>query len=288
MDPSEVAPDLVGRTSARLAAQGVERRERLDSLHLLAVLDASADGNGRIRRPLDDLAAEFELPVIAVMRSLEHLEDAGALRRDGGAVVLLDRDVDGVGGLHLADFLEDVRSALDDRPHQQRSPWLARAGAGLIAVAAAVGLLTLVPSRPALVEQPVASGGTTAPALESTASPGAPAPAPSDASVPSLPSLPSAEIPTVDTTVVAAGTCPTGEPIATFDGSVLSITNPTTSEIVVTAFSIGGAQTQTPITVPAGETVEHAVTLPALTPLPVSIDEFDWTDPTTASSCPTD
>lgn len=283
MEPSEAAPDLVGRTSARLTALGVERRERLVALHLLAVLDASTDLSGRVRRPLDDLADEFELPVVAVMRSLEHLEDAGALRRDGGAVVLLDRDVDGVGGMHLAGFLDDVRAALDDHPHQQRSPWLARAGAGLIAVAAAIGILWLAPSQPSVVEQSVASGGTTAPVVETTARPNAPSPAPTDASVPSLPS---AEIPAGDTAVVAAaGTCPAGEPTAIFEGSVLRITNPATSEIVVTAFRIGAATTPTLITVPAGETVEHAVTLPATTSLPVSIDEWDWTDPATARTC---
>src|SRR4051812_9120322 len=116
MDTPEAAPDLVGRTSARLGAMGVDRRERLGALHLLAVLDASANDAGRVRRPLDDLAAEFELPVAGVMRSLEHLEAAGALERDGGAVVLIGRDADGVGGMHLADFLDDVRAALDDQP----------------------------------------------------------------------------------------------------------------------------------------------------------------------------
>src|SRR5688572_30075706 len=98
MEPSEAASDLVGRTSARLLAAGVERRERLDALHLLAILDASTDIDGRVRRPIDDLAAEFELHPMAVLSGLDHLEEAGAVRRDGGAVVLLGTSPEGLGG----------------------------------------------------------------------------------------------------------------------------------------------------------------------------------------------
>lgn len=282
MEPPEAAPDLVGRTSARLHAVGVERRERLEALHLLAVLDASTDAAGRIKRPLDDLAAEFELPVVSVMRSLEHLEAAGALRREGGAVVLLDRDADGVGGMHLADFLDDVRAALDDQPEPHHSPWPARAGAGLIAVAAAIGILTLAPSQPTGVEQPVASAGTTATSVDTTERIGPLAP---ETAIATVPARPAVDLPVPNTTVMAASSCPTGAPVATFDGSLLRITNPTTSDLVVTALTIGGAATNTTITVPAGEIVAQDIGVTSPTSLPVTVDEWDWTDPSTASRC---
>lgn len=285
MEPPEAAPDLVGRTSARLHAGGVERRDRLEALHLLAVLDASADGAGRIKRPLDDLAAEFELPVVGVMRGLEHLEAVGALRREGAAVMLLARDADGLGGLHLAGFLDDVRAALDDRPHLDRSPWLARVGAGLVAVAAAIGILTLAPSQPAGIEQPVASAGTTAPV---PAPPAAVDDVEPDARATSdpAPAVPAPEIATPDApAVAAAAACPSGEPVATFDDGVLRITNPTTDDLVVTALTVGGVTSRSPIAVPAGQTVGHdlVATLPA--PAPVTIDAWDWADPSTGSRC---
>src|SRR3954453_12772503 len=68
MEPSEAASDLVGRTSARLLAAGVDRSERLDALHLLAILDASIDTSGRVRRPLDHLPGAFELQPLSVLR----------------------------------------------------------------------------------------------------------------------------------------------------------------------------------------------------------------------------
>src|SRR4051794_2143877 len=173
MEPPDATPDLVGRTSARLLADGVGRIDRLEALRLLAVLDASTDAAGRVRRPLDDLAAEFELPPMGVLRSLDHLERAGAIQRDGGSVVLVDRGDEGIGGMRLADFLDDVQASFDDElvhPAHPRSPWLARTGAAVAAVAAAVGILAVVPNQP--VGQAVATApSTTAAASQRTDAP---------------------------------------------------------------------------------------------------------------------
>ena len=46
MEPADATPDLVGRTSARLLADGVGRLDGLEALRLLAVLDASTDASG--------------------------------------------------------------------------------------------------------------------------------------------------------------------------------------------------------------------------------------------------
>ncbi|MEN3271403.1 MAG: hypothetical protein V7636_164, partial [Actinomycetota bacterium] len=163
-EPADSTPDLVGRTSARLLADGVGRLERLEALRLLAVLDASTDISGTVRRPLDDLAAEFELPLLGVLRSLELLQQAGAVLRAGRAVRLVGRPTEGIGGLQLADFLDDVRAVRGEATVDwsvseiqepdlveivpRRGRWLSRTGAAMAAVAAAVGVLTLAPSQP--------------------------------------------------------------------------------------------------------------------------------------------
>lgn len=158
MEQPEVAPDLVGRTSARLLAAGIDRRDRLEALHLMAILHASIDTTGRVRRPLDDLAAEFELPPMSVMRSLDHLEQAGAVQRDGGGVLVLGAGDAGLGGLQLADFLDDVRASFDhDVRPRRRARLLARSGAVLAAAAAAVAIFTLAPG-PATIDEPLALG----------------------------------------------------------------------------------------------------------------------------------
>ena len=182
MEQPEAAPDLVGRTSARLLAAGIDRRDRLEALHLLAILDASIDTSGRVRRPLDDLAAEFELPPLSVMRSLDHLEHAGAVQRDGGGVLVLGASADGLGGLHLADFLDDVRASFDDAvPVRRRTTLFARGGAALAAAAAALAIITLAPSSG--VQVPVAlrdAGSTTTAADRIDAPPPSDAPAGAD------------------------------------------------------------------------------------------------------------
>jgi hypothetical protein len=283
MESPDAEPDIVGRASARLLAKGVDRRDRLAALHLLAVLDASTDSSGRVRRPLDDLADEFDLTPMSVLRSLDHLERAGAIERDGGTVVLLDRDRDGVGGLHLAAFLDDVRASLDDapRPVVSHSPWRARAGAALVA-AAAVAVVTLAPSQPSVAPSlavapstSTGSGTSGAPQASTSVSPRATdAIAPGDAPVTSAAADGDG--------VIAAAQCPTGAPVAQLAGTIVRITNPTTADIVVEKLTIGGVTSSTPFVVEAGQTVEREL---PVAPPGASIDSWTWRDSELASRC---
>lgn len=207
MEQPEIAPDLVGRTSARLLAAGVDRLERLDALHLLAILDASTDAQGRVRRPLDDLAGEFDLAPVSVMRSLDHLEEVQAVRREGGHVVLLGDDPRGLGGMQLADFLEDVRASFEGAPRaDRRSGWIARQGAALVAVAAALAVLMLAPN-PSMIDQPLAMSQASTTVVEQTEEP---APTELDPPItgirPSTTIVPSAVTTPLDTAVAAAET----------------------------------------------------------------------------------
>ena len=286
MEPPDAQPDLVGRTSARLLADGVERHDRLEALHLLAVLDASTDSTGRVRRPLDDLAAEFELAPMGVLRSLDHLEHAGAIVREGAAVVLVDREHGGVGGLQLAAFLDDVRAALGDEPEpvQSRSPWRMRAGAALVA-AAAVAVVTLAPSQPA-VEQPLAAGSaTTARSTETTVE----TPAIDNSTAAPDRSVGEQAVPTSSASGggdvgIAAGTCPAGAPTAQVVGTLVRITNPTTADIVVQKLTVGGVPSTATFVVAAGQTVERQIPA-AVAALDASVDGWDWSDPALARRC---
>ena len=269
VDPTE---DAVGRTSARLLAAGVPSSERLDALHLLAVLDASADANGRVRRPLDDLADEFELDLGTVLRCLEHLEDAGAIERDGAEVVLPRHGGGAVGGMLLADFLTDIRSALEDIEPQRppRAHVMARATAGLVAAAALIAAALIVPGGTGTTTTTMAAPSSTSAAAARTADdrrspivtarggdepagPGAGASSSSDSSSSPSPSPASVEGPAGPETTLAVVACPTEGPIAMIDsdpegldeaaaatvGSSPSIsgtaTNPTAHDLEITA-----------------------------------------------------
>ena len=278
VDPTE---DAVGRTSARLLAAGVPSSERLDALHLLAVLDASADGNGRVRRPLDDLADEFELELESVIRGLEHLEDAGAIERDGAEVVLPRHGGGAVGGMLLADFVTDIRSALEDIEPQRppRVHLMARATAGLVAAAALIAVALIVPggspTTTTTMAAPSSSSGSerttgadehpTTTALDelSSRSTGGARSSSAAASTPSSPSpSPSAvDAQTGPDTTLAAVACPSDGPIATVNtepegideaaatvGSSPSIsgtaTNPTAHDLEITAMTARSGTTE--------------------------------------------
>jgi hypothetical protein len=287
----DTAPDLVGRTSARLLAAGVDRRERLAALHLLAVLDASIDLNGRVRRPLDDLAAEFELAPLDVLDSLEHLERAGAIQRDGAGVVLLGASPDGLGGMQLADFLDDVRASFDDElAVPRRNRWLARSGAVLVAAAAMLAISMVAPStQPTVDRQPLASGaGPVSTTIDSTTSTSeAQASTTTALERKGTPDAPTnAEVAPIaaDTAVVSAGTCPTGSPVAEFVDDIVRLTNPSSEDITVNEIAVGDVRITSPITIPAGESVEQPVAI--LGSVETEIVDWVWTDETVARSCP--
>jgi hypothetical protein len=290
MEPPEAAPDLVGRTSARLLAAGVDRRDRLAALHLLAILDASVDSTGRVRRPLDDLAGEFELEPLSVLRSLDHLQHAGAIERDGANVVLLGTGNAGLGGMQLADFLDDVRSSFDATAPVQhaarRSPWLVRGSAALVAAAAALAVFVLAPSQPGVERSLVAARATTTTAAPAVDAPSVDVPI---ATTPDHRPATTVLVPDVDIvpdpTIVAAATCPTGQPTATIIDRILEITNQTTDDVVITGITVAGTTLRAPITVPAGTTVTRTMGIGAATGH-VTIDAWDWAATPVARSCP--
>ena len=268
MEQPGAAPDLVGRTSARLLAAGIDRRDRLEALHLLAILDASIDTSGRVRRPLDDLAAEFELAPMSVMRSLDHLEHAGAVQRDGGGVVLLGTSAEGIGGLQLADFLDDVRASFDDHvPVRRRSTLFARGGAALAAAAAALAIITLAPSSG--VQTPVAlrdAGSTTTAADRIDDADATDAPAGADREIrPTTTIVAPLSVPPADTDVLAATspstTCP-ATPTTTEPPQPSAITDATDTDLAACLEANGVVITGVTL---SGPTIEE---LPPADPAP--------------------
>jgi len=284
----DAAPDLVGRTSARLLSAGVSRRERLAALHLLAVLDASTDLNGRVRRPLDDLAGEFDLAPLDVLASLEHLERAGAIARDGAGVVLLGASPEGLGGMQLADFLDDVRASFDDElVVPRRNRWLARSGAVLVAAAALLAISMVAPStQPAVERQPLAAGtvDTTIDATTSTSEAAAPTTTALERPTDDAPRSTEAPAIVPDSTVVSAATCPTGSPVAEFVDDIVRLTNPSSEDVTVNEVAVGDVRITSPITIPAGESVEQPIAV--LGSVETEIVDWVWTDETVARSCP--
>jgi hypothetical protein len=310
-EPADSTPDLVGRTSARLLADGVGRLDRLEALRLLAVLDASTDTTGTVRRPLDDLAAEFELPILGVLRSLEHLQRAGAVLRIGGAVQLVGRPEAGIGGLGLADFLDDISDARHDAtvdwnvnevlepdhvevvPHGGR--WRMRVGATMAAVAAAIGVLTLAPSQPISTATSTASaperGGIPSTSPDALSALGvitsvtteAPEADQTDPSAGDRTSTTKTEAPDVPSDeVLAASACSTGTPSIELISGLLLLSNSWTTDVIVTELTVDGAPMATTITVPAGKRVEQLVPATAHT---VTISSWSWVDDGTVPRC---
>lgn len=286
--------DHVGRAAARLLANGVDRGDRLDSLHLLGILDASADVTGRVRRPLDDLAAEFELDLSAVLRSLTHLEEAGAIERDAGALVIVDRDEGGAGGLLLSDFIDDVRAVLADPAPPATSRWRARAGAALVAAAAVLAVVTIPSTDPDPGPPPSVAIGPSADRVPvprptssmierrrtttTVAAPGR------DVPPTAVTPVPGAAPPIAPGTVVAAG-CPEEQPIVVVAGTGLEVTNPSTHDLVVTGLEIDGSPFRAAtFVVPARSTVTPPVVVPAAARGDAVLD-WDWDDPMIGDRC---
>jgi hypothetical protein len=173
-EDAELAEDLVGVTSARLLAAGLPRQDRNGALRLLGVLAALADREQRVRRSLPEVAREFELAPDDVETWAGDLEAVGAIRREGGHVVLLGTEPAYAGGLRLHDFL-DAAAELDRPPARRDVRELVRP---LGAVLVAAALLVAVLAAPGVLRQdatPVSSerdGSSTA--SDSDASPSGP------------------------------------------------------------------------------------------------------------------
>jgi hypothetical protein len=214
----EVAADLVGVASARLLAHGVSRPDRLGALRLLGVLATVADGSGRVRRPLPDVAAEFALPGPDAVRWLEHLVAVEVVVPDGDQLVVLGREPDAHGPLRLHDFLELAASL--DRPGP-RVPLgrLARPAAAVLAVAALAGAVLLAPAVMPERTTPVSSTGEPRTAATSTTTSTTSSPATSASEgTPTTGSPPVATTPQPSSTPASTSTsttvldCPIGVP----------------------------------------------------------------------------
>src|SRR5438270_9928847 len=99
--------DFVGTVSARLLAAGLPRDQRLGALRLLAALATLADRDDRVRRPLSQVGAEFDLPGDQLSGWFDALQWVGAVELDQSGIVLAGREQP-AGSMRLHDFLAVV------------------------------------------------------------------------------------------------------------------------------------------------------------------------------------
>jgi len=316
-DDVELANDLVGVASARLFAAGVSRGDRLGSLRLLGVLSTVADADHRIRRPLGDVAAEFDLPPALASQWAAHLEAVGVIRRDGTTTVLGGAEPPYLGALRLHDFL-DAAAELDEAPRRRDPARLLRPVGAVLAAAAVVVAILLAPGIVHPSSTPASSTGdapATPTTTESITSPststsgGRTAPSTRHASPGTsvAPSGGSVIVTTTTSTLLAP--CPSGVPLLQVLGSTTDPTgnlavdgvvrNASDTDMTIDAFTvhatIAGQQISTPGTdhpllVPAhSSTLWHAalpVQAPAGTPVVVTLDQWGWSAPNVPSTCP--
>lgn len=302
----EARTDVVGTASARLLAAGLGRPDRTGALRLLGLLGASADADGIVRRPLDDLAAEFDLPPGEAGHWLAALIGVGIVRRGIGVLVLAGVEPPAAGGLRLADFLATAAAMDDDAsldapptPVRRLPAYPRRTLSALAAVAAVAVLAAIVP----------VFGGGGAPAdrtaAVSTERPDVTQAAPtSTVDRPTTTVAPDAPLPVVvpTTTTTVVADCPVGEPVldvlgiaegaadglASVEGTA---TNPGDGDLVLGAFTVvvdvAGERVEVPgltrpLAVAAGETVRWAVESPAVA-VPgmaarATVDDWHWVD----------
>ena len=294
----ELAGDLVGTVSARLLAAGIPRDRRLAALRLLGALDTLADRDDRVRRPLSQVGAEFDLPPAELESSLDALVEVGAVDIDGGGIVLLGREMP-TGGIRLQDFLAVV-AELDEHPRRRQVPTVLRPAAAVLVAAALVAAVILTPgvvqNRPA---EPTAAQGATSSGSVTTSgrAAGATTTAADSSEVPQTLLPPSV--------AAAASPCPTGTPVIEVleivPGTTTSVTgiirNSSSEPLAVTAFTLiasvsGQDVTSVPgttqaIPVPGGESAEWRASLPATpagTTIRATLDHWEWVG--AAARCP--
>jgi hypothetical protein len=323
-DDAELEADLVGVASARLLAAGVPRLERLQALQLLGVLVNVADARRRVRRPLAELAVEFDLPADEVDGWLGHLRGVGAVRWEGGQYVLGAVEPPAAGGIRLQDFLSlvaevDAPAAI---PPRRRAPLLRPAGAVL--AAAAVLLLAVI--GPGVVRDrstPVSSTRDEAPETATTVAPSlralGPAATTSTArpSTTAVPAPPAKAVPggeqlgpvLVSTTTTLQLACPGDLPVITVLGSRTDpdghlvvdglARNRSPEEVVIHGFTlsatvggedVSGPGTEHDLAVPGFGTVLWRTTLPIVAPpgttVRAALGDWVWERAAVASTCP--
>lgn len=312
-DEVDLTDDIVGVTSARLLADGVPAEERRLALRLLSVLLAVADADRRVRRPLAQLAGEFELPAGDVEGWVDALEATGAVEREPGGLRLAAREREDDDAFQLHDFLAVVAELdqLEERPvPARRNVRLRPAGTVLAAAAVLVAALlapgivrdTSTPTTPAsasrgeeqrtppaavVAEEPEVAATTTTAAAELPAAVDSPAVAAEDTPAP---------VPTTPTTLLP---CPVGIPTVDVIGATTAVAgglavtgiarNPSTHDIAIQRFTlrttVAGEDitvpgTEVPLVVPAGSTVAWEVLLPVLappgTPVRATLGDWEW------------
>jgi hypothetical protein len=309
---SELADDLVGVTSARLLAAGIPRLDRMRAMRLLGVLVNVADARRRVRRPLSELAGEFDLPPDEVEAWLEHLLAVGAVRREDGKLVLAALEPPAAGGLRLHDFL-----ALASEPTHvpRRKASAARPVGAALAAVAVVALALLAPGVVRDRSTPVSSTRREAPAT--TVVPGRPTTtgrssgtittAAPTATVPGAEQVGPVLVPTTTTLLLP---CPTGNPLITVLGTTTDASgrlavdgkadNPSGEELVIHGFTLhtllGGRDITVPgldhdLVVPPRSTVLWQATLPVTAPagtlVQAALGTWAWSNPELPSTCPT-
>ena len=312
-DDAELEADPVGVASARLLATGVPRLERLGALRLLGILTSLADADRRVRRPLPDVAHEFDLPAPAVDRWADHLAGVGVLHREGTTTVLTAAEPVG-NTLRLEDFL-DAAAALD---HPSRRP-VARVLRPASAVLAAAAVLVALLAAPGMLHQranPVSSSGPGANATTTTlapggegrparaGTPGSTAPAPAGVTAPSV----SAPGSTPTTPPPSLPVCPPELPFIQLLGTTPSAsqltlhgeaTNPSNAALrvdtirvqsVATGLDTTVPPTSGPLTVPAHATVPWSAQVPVILAPGVvptaAVGDWSWDASQVPSTCP--
>lgn len=304
----DLLDDLVGVASARLAAAGVPRANRVRAMRMLAILSTVADAELFVRQPVVDVAAEFDFPVDEARRAVDALEQVGVLHREGPSVRLSARET-AVGGMRLIDFVELTESSGRRSPLRValRPVVAASLAAVLLLTGAVVGNRLVRHSRARVLVaegEPSANAATTDKRFPHGSVPdGAPAvDVPADAELPMKVST---------TTTLLLATCPTGTvPSLGVDGSAVdadgglsvegTARNPAPAPVQISGFTVyvtlPNGQVQltpvaSPLTVPANGSVHWQTRVPVVaaagTPATVALDRWTWADDALRQRCPT-
>jgi hypothetical protein len=314
-EDAELAADLVGVSSARLLAAGIPRDERTSALRLLGILAMVADRDQRVRRPLADIAREFELSPTDADRWAGHLEAVGAVERRDDGLVLAGAEPAYAGGLRLHDFL-DAATDLDRVAPRREVRHLLRplstalaAAALLLAILAAPGLLrqeaTPVSSEADAPSETTTAGSNggradgTATTTGPTTGSGTPSTEAGGSVTPTTASKPIATPPgeTTTTLVPPLPECPSGAPfIEILDTStdlsgnlVVSgvVRNASSTAMTVRTFTlqaivlgqpVAGPGTEQPLSVAPGSSAPWQATLPVIAAPGTTIEAVlgDW------------
>src|SRR4051812_9610994 len=183
-------------------------------MRLLGVLVTVADARPRARRPLAELAVEFDLPVEDVDRWLDHLTHVGAVRWEDGKLVLAALEPPAAGGLRLHDFLSLAGAADEPETGRRRRPALRPAGA-ILAAAAVIALAVLGPGVVRDRSTPASTSRDDAPGVATTLGPSGKASrttSPSTAPPVTVPGAERVGPVLVATTTSIALPCPSGLP----------------------------------------------------------------------------